>query len=471
MSARRLAFVMMLTLLAGIAAPAHALVVAGPIDAVPDGCIHDAAAATSDELCTHLAPGLGGPAALAIAGPRVFVASADESAVTALSRRGRTGTAIGGPSPRSRHCVTAAPSAACSRIVFGLSGVDALAASPDGRDIYAGSRDDQAVVGLATATLDPIAGACLIHRGRRGCAATGALRSVGALAMAPDGRQVYAATFGTTTGQDTLVTLARSVHSGALHVDHRAPCIQSQGSAPAVCPARAAGLEGLTSIVVTADGRFVYAASPISSAVVGFLRNRATGRLTPLAPGAGGCVHDSATGAAGNQGCATATPGLRGARNLALSRDGATLIVVAGDPGSVVALARNPSTGALAPKAGGCLSAVARQGCTLVGSLRGAQAAVVTADGAHLVVVALGANAVLALSLDPSAGTLTAPSTPLRDLGGPSGPVALAAGDGHAIYVASALDDSVVTLVQSPTAGAVSGASTGAPARSAPSAR
>src|SRR5262249_35751789 len=146
-----------------------------------------------------------------------------------------------------------------------LAGADALAVAPGGGQVYAGTTDGHAVVGLAAKTLSPVTGGCVARHASARCAAWGAVGSVGGLALSPDGRDLYAATFGPPAGADTLVTLARA-RDGAL-----APgpgCVQSLGPGAAVCPRRAPGLEGLTAVVVTGDGRFAYAASPVSSAVV-----------------------------------------------------------------------------------------------------------------------------------------------------------------------------------------------------------
>jgi DNA-binding beta-propeller fold protein YncE len=445
MPARRL--LGLLVALSSAAAPAHALLVAGPLVAAAGGCTHDVSRTGAiNALCQPQAPGLAGPAALAVDGGEVIVAAADDGAVTILRRHGGHGVAQSTPPPRSHNCV-AASGTECARIVTGLAGADALAVSPDGRDVYAGSSDDRAVVGLTAKTLAPIAGACVIRTPHAGCAQTSTLASVGGLAFSPDGRYLYAASFGAGPGRDVLSTLSRSVSTGALSVDRRAPCIQSLGSGTAVCPRRTAGLEGLTSAIVSADGRDVYAASPISGAVVGFLRNRFTGAITPLG-GPGGCLHDAHTTATDDRGCATATAGLRGVRSLVLSSDGTTLFAVAADPGSIVALARNPADGALAPRPGGCLSAAVVAGCTTVPALRGAQTSALADGGHQLLVAALGANAVVALGVDPATGAVAAPTTPLTDVGTLSGPVTLAAGDdGREIYVASQLDDSVATLL------------------------
>lgn len=431
MTARRHVFVLVLVAtLACAAVPARALIVQAPLALTPGGCLHDPSASAADPHCASTAHGLGGPAALAVGSGRLYVAASDAGTVTALPVGGAAGIA------RPGRSAVGVPE---------LAGADALAVAPGDGPVYAGSTDGDAVVALGRKTLAPVTGGCIARHASARCASWGAIGSVGGLALSPDGSDLYAATFGTTAGADTLVTLSRSRHDGALTLAPRAPCVQSLGRAPAVCPLRVPGLEGLTAVVVTADGRFAYTAAPVSSAVVALHRNRTTGRLTPLR-GNAGCLRDASIKDAGNQGCAGVVPGLRGARALALTPDGRTLIVTAGDPGSVVALRRNRTTGTLALHPGGCLSAAVVTGCTTVPALRGAQQSIVTGGGRGLLVAALGADAVVALGLN-GAGALAAPTDPVRDLGTLSGPSALTAGAGApAVYVASELDDSVLTM-------------------------
>lgn len=429
-TARRLLIV--LATLLGAAAPAHALILAAPVGPTPGGCVRDTAAAPVRSCAT--ARGLGSPAALAVAGKRLLVAAADDGTVTALDLRGTRAVARPGSRRPAR--------------VAGLTGVDALAVSPDARDAYAGSTDDRAVVGLHAATLEPIAGGCVARHATTSCTGSSNLASIGGLAMSPDGHHLYAATFAAQAGADRLVTLSRSRSDGTLRVAPHAPCVESLGKSSAVCPVRSPGLEGLSAVIVTADGRFAYTASPVSSAVVALRRNRLTGRLTPL-HGVGGCLHDSSTTDGGNDGCATTVPGLRGARSLTLTDDGRTLIVTAGDPGSVVALVRNRTTGTLALHAGDCLTVAVVAGCQTVAGLRGAQQSVVIDGGREVLVAAQAANALVGIGLDAD-GALTTPTDPLRTLDTLSGPALLAAGaKPPAVYVASPYDDAVVTLLPS----------------------
>jgi hypothetical protein len=422
-------FVLVATLVCA-AAPARALVVQAPLALTSGGCLHDPGASAVEANCASSAHGLEGAAALAVGSGRLFVAASDAGTVTALPVPGTAGVA------RPGRSAAAIPE---------LAGVDALAVAPGGGAVYAGSTDGDAVVGLAPTTLAPLARGCVARHASARCAALGTIGSVGGLALSPDGRDLYAATFGSAPGADTLVALARSPSDGSLTLAPQAPCVQSLGSARAVCPVRAPGLEGLSAVIVTADGRFAYAASPVSSAVVVLRRNRTTGSLTPL-KGNAACLRDASVKNAGNAGCTGVIAGLRGARALALSPDQTTLIVTADDPGSVVALRRNRTTGTLALHRGGCLSAAIVAGCANVSALRGAQQSIFAGGGHSLLVAALGANAVVALGLD-GAGALAAPTDPVRDLGTLSGPTAITAGAGApAVYVASELDDSVVTL-------------------------
>jgi 6-phosphogluconolactonase (cycloisomerase 2 family) len=440
---------------------AAALDIYGPPRALSGegGCLRDPSdPAAPGQGCLGAAVGLAGAQALAISpdGANVYVA-ADED-VVALHRNRSTGALGPALSPSSRSCVGADASSPCARKDGSLSGADALAVSPDGRFVYFGSSTAATVSAFRRGpggALAPVAqrlrgpsrssyfgclaGIPLAGTPRAGCAASvPTLNGVDALAVSPDGRELYVVSSGLEPGKDSLVTLQRDPRSGGLRpLSGTQGCVQSlPGSG---CPPLA-GLEGASAITISRDGRFVYVASEVSGAIRGFKRNRRTGILTPLL-GRGGCV-SSGNHAAGDVSCEATAPELGGARSIALSPDGRELYVAAYDPGAVVVLGRNPKSGVLSVRRSNCLQVASDATCPMgLTFLRGAAALAMGPDGRFLDVVSEGGNSLIELLRDPVHGTLTlASETPVAEdpLAGPV-TIALSTREGS-IYVASPFD-------------------------------
>ena len=271
-----------------------------------------------------------------------------------------------------------------------------------------------------------------------------ALNGVAALAVSPDGRYLYAVSYGLQPGQDSIVTLRRNPRGGGLRpLPGTRGCIESlPGSG---CRALA-GLEGASAITISADGRFVYVASELSGAVRGFLRNRSTGALKPLY-GHGGCI-SSGKRAAHDVSCAVTVPQLAGARSMALSPDGRELYVAAFDPGAVVVLQRDPHSGVLAALPPNCLQATSDASCPVgLAFLHGTAALAMGAHGTVVYVISEGANSLVELLRRPTDGALTLASEMPTGMDPLSGPAALALSpSGPGIYVASPFDDGVAAL-------------------------
>jgi DNA-binding beta-propeller fold protein YncE len=130
-------------------------------------------------------------------------------------------------------------------------------------------------------------------------------------------------------------------------------CVTQGGSGD--CRAGRA-LESVSGLVVSRDGRHVYAAVRDSGAVAAFRRDRRTGGLRQLA-GRRGC-----TGGAPTDGCAAAR-NLAGARALTLSPDGRSVYVATA--GGLAVFARDRRSGALRQLAGraGCVTESGHEGC------------------------------------------------------------------------------------------------------------
>jgi len=433
----------MIVVLAALApVPASALQTAPPLGALggTGGCVRDVLAPDLGG-CARTAAGLQGAGSIALVdgGRHVAVAAPGSDAVSFLRRTPGAGTLARG------FCITPPGEAACPVHAGGLHGADALAATAGMLDV--GSIDDRAVVVLRGGS---VAG-CVSAGPVAGCALRdAALGHVAALAVSPDGHTAYAASYGSDPGADTIVALAQRAPTTARAgrpvvvlqpVGGSGGCAQSLGGSRAHCP-RTTGLQGVVGVAVSGDGRSLYAASAVSSAIVGFARNPGTGAITPA-----GCIGDATRVGSGDTPCPLRIAGMRGADAVALSPDGRFVYVASQDPGAVVAFARDTTTGALRPLGGvgGCLSAYALPGCATVPSLRGARALAFAPGGGELDVAAPGADAVVPLRRDATGG-LTAPPS-LSPAAAPilNGVGALAP-FGRQLYGASAVDDGVVVL-------------------------
>jgi DNA-binding beta-propeller fold protein YncE len=450
--------------------PAAALVVYGSPRVVPGagGCLHDSRQEPiTGQDCPGEALGLTGPQAVAATadGRSVYVAA--EGGAAALTRDRATGALRPAVSPSARACIAAGASSHCATDDGALSGADALAISPDDRFVYVGAANAAAVsafgrgphgvlVPLARSVRGPargnrhqsipyfgcVSGVTLVRTSQPRCGAhIRGLNGVAALVVSPDGRSLYAVSYGLAPGEDSVVTLQRDPRTGALRpLSGNGSCVQSLPGRD--CPP-VAGLEGATAITISPDGRFVYVASELSGAVRGFARDSSTGALRPL-DRSGGCV-SSGNRTDDDVRCEVTIPQLAGARSLALSPDGRELYVAAFDPGAVVVLRRNPRSGSLAAGPPNCLQSAPDARCPLgLPFLHGASALAIGAHGSAVYAISVGGNSLVELLRNPADGALSLSSSSPTALGPLTGPVALAlSARGHSIYLVSPLDNAV----------------------------
>jgi DNA-binding beta-propeller fold protein YncE len=247
-------------------------------------------------------------------------------------------------------------------------------------------------------------GGCLVDRSKTGtgCARVRALRGPApflgshALAISPDGRNVYVAS----SGSHAIAVFTRNRRTGALS--------QTTGAAGCIAPAgangcaRAVGLAVANSVTVSPDGKNVYATSVGSNAVLSFRRHPSTGALTQLGAGAG-CITNAA-----RSGCVTGRA-LDGPDGITVSPNGDNVYVVAFTGSSVAVFTRNPSTGALTQPSDttGCLVETPIAGCTTGLALGNPEGVTVSPDGANVYVAAPGSDAVDTFARNSSTGALT----------------------------------------------------------------
>jgi 6-phosphogluconolactonase (cycloisomerase 2 family) len=261
---------------------------AGSLTQLPgsDGCFGDVS-----EGCAE-SPGLRGAADLAISpgGANLYVASYGSGAVAAFARDARTGRLRqlagesaciaeqndeGGDESGDEDDGTGAGRVVEScRRGRGLTGATGVTVSRDGKNVYVLARDSIAAFRRSSGgglTQLPAAQGCLNLDGTRGCTAVPQLEHGLDLAIAPDGRTLYVASY----LPGSIALLRRDPGTGAL--------------APLTTLA-SPGLDGVAGLTITPGGDGLYAVSPFQDAVLAFTR-RTDGRLERLRGGAA-CVSD-----------------------------------------------------------------------------------------------------------------------------------------------------------------------------------
>jgi DNA-binding beta-propeller fold protein YncE len=252
-------------------------------------------------------------------GKRVYVASRSFPSAVAVFVRGGGG-ALRQPAGAA-GCISQGGAAGCTA-GRGLGTVWDIAASPDGRSIFAaGSESDSVAILRPTAdglSQAPGAAGCLARAAREGCGAGRALNQPLGLAVSPDGKTVYVASF----ESDAVAILRRNKSTGVItQAAGRAGCISQVGGGRC---ADGRALDGAQYVATSPDGRNLYVISYEVNAMGIFARNRADGTLKPLA-GKWACLIRG-----GVLGCPSGR-GLTGAVGLTVSPDGRNVYVGAED--------------------------------------------------------------------------------------------------------------------------------------------
>ena len=351
-------------------------------------------------------------AACALAAGAVFaalvlpVSASAKPAPKGASQKGVPGSLVqlGG----ARGCLVdrSAPKLRCgtARALAGpgpFMGSRAIAVSPDGRNVYvASSRSDAIAVfrrNPKTGALGQPSGAagCVAAKGAFDCGKAVGLNGPNSVAVSANGRNVYA----TSRGSNAVTTFRRDRPTGALHqLPGAAGCV---AGVPLPGCASGAALLGPDVVVVSDDGASVYVGSFFGNAVAVFSRDRKNGVLSQAA-GSAGCI------AAAIAGCAPGTA-LGAPEGMAISDDGASLYVASALSNAVVVLDRDPATGALTqPSDGsGCVVDSPLTSCTTGVQLAGANAVALSPGGNDAYVTSLFSNSVTSFSRASTSGALT----------------------------------------------------------------
>jgi DNA-binding beta-propeller fold protein YncE len=257
----------------------------------------------------------------ALLGPDVVTISPDGANVyvgsffgneVAIFVRNRDGGALAQPGGAA-GCIAETTSGGCTAGIA-LGAPEGMAVSPSGAWVYVASALSNAVAVLAR---DPASGAlsqardgsgCIVDAALSGCTTGFELSGANAVATAPNGDVYVSSLF-----SDSVDSFARSTPGATL--------AQLAGPSGCLVYLRAVGcsfgraLSAPEGLVVSPDGRNVYAASFASGAIVIADRNRSSGAIAQK-PNLAGCV-----AAASLPGCQRAKA-LRGVSSLALSPDG-----------------------------------------------------------------------------------------------------------------------------------------------------
>src|ERR671923_37344 len=285
---------------------------------------------------------------------------------------------------------------------------------------------------------------CVSEGGSQGCAVGNSLTGPTSVAVSPDGKSVYVASY----GSNAVARLNRDTTSGAItQPAGSAGCVSNGGSGGC---AVGHALSGPASVAVSADGKNVYVASYSSNAAARLNRNTTTGAITQPA-GSAGCVSNGGSG-----GCAVGHA-LSGPNGVAVSADGKSVYIASFVGNAVTRLNRNTTSGAITQPTGsaGCISNGGSGGCAVGHALSGPASVAVSADGKNVYVASYSSDALARLTRNTTSGAITQPAGTAgcvsnagsggcavgHALSGPNG-VAVSA-DGESVHVASFVGNAV----------------------------
>jgi DNA-binding beta-propeller fold protein YncE len=385
-------------------------------------------------------------------GKSVYVASDVSDAIAVFVRDSASGALT--QNAGAAGCVSETGTGGLCRDGRALNAPNSVAASADGKSVYAASIGSDAI---AIFDRSPATGALIQKPGIAGCISETSSRGAchdgraldGALdvAVSTDGKSVYVAS----QLSDAVAIFDRDPATGALTQKvGAAGCVSDTGT-NGLCKDGNA-LDGILSIAPSADGMSVYAASTNSDAVAILDRNPATGALVQKDSTAA-CVSKSGAGMACRDGNA-----LDSAAGVATSADGKSVYVASQRSDAVAIFDRDPATGALTQKAGdaGCISENGAGSCRDGMGLDGAISIAVSPDDSRVYATAIGSDAVVVFDRDLATGALvqspgTAGCISRTGVGPCRAGTALdfarditATPNGNTVYVASAISDAVV---------------------------
>jgi DNA-binding beta-propeller fold protein YncE len=270
--------------------------------------------------CTHTSPAtaLSGIDGVAVSadGKNVYAISSSANAVSTFTRTPSTGALSG------FSCIGNLSGCTTTSPATAIDEPQGIVVSPDGNDVYVGSYLGDNVSEFTRTTMNGALNFAACTGDLSGCTATtgapAALEGVEALAISPDSLDVYASTV-----DNDVATLSRTSPGGALTYQG---CIGDTQTSGCTATSPAGALNNVISLAISGDGDSLYAGSDNTPVMAAFGR-AANGALT----------FTDCLGAL--SGCTATSPSnaLNGLESIALSPDGSSLYT-AGNYSSVLAL-------------------------------------------------------------------------------------------------------------------------------------
>jgi len=356
-------------------------------------------------------------------GKSAYAVATSSNAVVVFDRNATTGALT--LKTGAAGCFANAILGDCTVLTGQLNAPQALAISPDGKNVYVVSSTSNTLVSFdrdtTTGALTQKAGAdgCLANASLAPCTTwSDALYRTGALAVSPDGKTVYAVAVvqGSANGSGMVTAFPRDTTTGTLTATG-STCVASSVDLQLRCVATPGVFDVLTAasakLVVSPDSRNAYLTGRYSDSLAVFDRNATTGALT-LKSGADGCFANATLGA-----CTVLSGYLPEPFAVSVSPDGANVYVNSGgsvDPiDTILTFTRNATTGALTKLTGasGCFASATLNDCTVLNPANqtaanlDSKAVAISPDGLNAYVPSLNWNMLLAFDRSTTTGALT----------------------------------------------------------------
>ena len=297
--------------------------------------------------------------------------------------------------------------------VDGLVGAYSVTVSPNGENVYAvGRYDDAVVVFSRNPSNGQLTYVQMLKDGMGGVDGLDGIRSV---TVSPDGGNVYTASY----YDDSVTVFSRNLSNGQLtYVQMLKDGVGGVN-----------GLDGAKSVTVSPDGGHVYAAGGLDDAVAVFSRNPSNGQLTYVQ-----MLRDGVNG----------VDGLNGIWTVTVSPDGEHVYTTSIFDDAVVVFSRNQSSGQLT------YVQMLRDGVDGVDGLNGALSVTVSPDGRNVYATGGDDDAVAVFRRNSSNGQLTYIQMLKDGEGGVDGldwtwSVTVSPDGGH-VYAVGASDDAVAVF-------------------------